>query len=721
MQTEARATPVGGRPKRKTFRMAFLIVLASATAFFGVLLTGPSDIYVLNLAAGNVAPQDIQAPVAVTYISEVLTQRQREAAAAAVAPVYSSPDSQIARQQADAMRAALTFITSVRADQFAAEEEKLADLMLVENAAISGETAMAILDLSSEQWQIVQQEAVLVLQQVMQSAIRPDQIADALRSVPALVSLTIPDAQADIVTELVNLYVAPNSFFSEELTQANRLQAAEIVAPVERSYIAGETVVQRGQVLQPEDVEALEQMGLLNPQDSDLNTIKAGLTVVLAMAICIIFFSREPELLATNRQQVFLVATFFLFLFAARLTIVGHVVLPFVFPLAAFGLLLASLFSGQPGLILPIPLAVLVTFGLPNNLELNLYFVISAIFAVLLLGASQRILSFFWAGVGAASIGSAVVVANRLLEPTTDAAGLTTLLGAALVYGVTSAGLAVLLQFFAAQWLGKTTNLQLGELSRPDHPLLRFILLNAPGTYQHSLQVANLAEQAAEQIGANPLLTRVGALYHDSGKALNPQYFIENQIPDTPNIHDSLTAEESARIIIAHVTKGEEMARKHRLPKAIIAFIMEHHGTTMTRYQYGRAVNEAGGDASEIDSEKYRYPGPIPQTLETALVMLADGSEARTRAQRPPTEHALRELIKDTIDSRFAEHQLDRVLLTPRDLNIILEIFTSTLKGVYHPRLDYPAIDQRTVPAPDRQRAVVPIQVPVQESVSDEG
>jgi membrane-associated HD superfamily phosphohydrolase len=161
------------------------------------------------------------------------------------------------------------------------------------------------------------------------------------------------------------------------------------------------------------------------------------------------------------------------------------------------------------------------------------------------------------------------------------------------------------------------------------------------------------------------------------------------------------------------------MARRHRLPKAIIAFILEHHGTTMTRFQFGRAVNEAGGDASQIDPEKFRYPGPIPQTRETALVMLADGSEARTRAQRPPTEHALRELIKDTIDARIAEHQLDRVHLTPRDLNIILEIFTSTLKGVYHPRLDYPALDQRTVPVPERQRSPAPA-LAVPEKAADE-
>ena len=156
-------------------------------------------------------------------------------------------------------------------------------------------------------------------------------------------------------------------------------------------------------------------------------------------------------------------------------------------------------------------------------------------------------------------------------------------------------------------------------------------------------------------------------------------------------------------MILKHVTDGSELAHKYRLPRPILAFILEHHGTTMTRFQYGRAINEAAGDSSQIDESDFRYPGPRPQSRETALVMLADGSEARTRAQRPPTEHALRELIKDTIDTRIAEKQLDDVHLTPRDLNTILEIFTSTLKGVYHPRLEYPKVDHKTIPVPGRR------------------
>ncbi len=411
---------------------------------------------------------------------------------------------------------------------------------------------------------------------------------------------------------------------------------------------------------------------------------------------------READLWEGYRQVFFNAAVFLLFLYLARFLVLGQAVIPFIYPVAAYGLLLTSLFGMLPGLILPISLSFLITFGMANQGELTLYYAFSTIFAVLLLGSSQRIISFFWAGIGASAAGAALVAAFRLLEPQTDLTGLATLMAAALIYGLASAGLAILLQFVAAKWLRKTTNLQLVELSRPEHPLLRLILLKAPGTYQHSLQVANLAEQAAERVEADPLLTRVGAMYHDAGKTTHPQYFIENQIPGTPNLHDSLSAQESAEIIIRHVTDGVELARKHRLPKPIIDFILEHHGTTVTRYQYVRAVNEAGGDKSNVDIEAYTYPGPRPQSKETALVMLADGCEARARAERPPTEFALRKMIKETIDARIADNQLDDVPFTPRDLNVIQDVFTSTLKGVYHPRLEYPKIDQRTVPVKSR-------------------
>jgi putative nucleotidyltransferase with HDIG domain len=272
------------------------------------------------------------------------------------------------------------------------------------------------------------------------------------------------------------------------------------------------------------------------------------------------------------------------------------------------------------------------------------------------------------------------------------------------------------------------------EISRPDHPLLQMILRNAPGTYQHSLQVANLAEQAAERIGADPLLTRVGALYHDVGKALDPAFFIENQMPGSVNPHDRLDPHSSAHMILRHVLNGLELARKHKLPSRIQDFIVEHHGTMITYYQLVKAIDAVGGDKELVEIERFRYPGPRPRSRETAILMLADGCEARVRAEHPKDESELRSLIKSVIDNRIATGQLDETNLTLRNLNAIVDSFTTTLKGVYHPRIQYPKLDQilqpgaaedhlspKTLPAARPPDSDLPLQPPAETSAANPG
>jgi putative nucleotidyltransferase with HDIG domain len=250
------------------------------------------------------------------------------------------------------------------------------------------------------------------------------------------------------------------------------------------------------------------------------------------------------------------------------------------------------------------------------------------------------------------------------------------------------------LQFFLAGYLDMISPLQLIELTRPDHPLLQFMLRYAPGTYQHSLQVANLAEQAAERIGADVMLVRVGALYHDAGKALNPGFFVENQPPGEINPHDDLDPLVSSATIIRHVTDGIELARRYRLPRRVQDFILEHHGRMLTYYQYVRAVQEKGGVESEVDASRFRYPGPSPRSPETALLMLADGCEARARAERPRDEGELRTLIQNQVDTRAKVGELKESGLTLGDLEKIVDSFTATLRGVYHPRIDYPKLGE---------------------------
>jgi putative nucleotidyltransferase with HDIG domain len=428
----------------------------------------------------------------------------------------------------------------------------------------------------------------------------------------------------------------------------------------------------------------------------------------------IVFYARRKQSMATTdvRRITVVAALFLIFLLSARLIIPTHTIIPYAFPISAYGLTIAALFGVEIAVVTSLPLVILAAYGLPNSMELTLYYLVSTLFGVLALGRARRLVSFAFAGLAVGVTGSVIVLIFRLPLPTTDWVGLATLTAAAFFNGLASASITILLNSALAHFLGSITAMQLVDLTRPDHPLLRLLLREAPGTYQHSLQVANLAEQAAERIGADALLTRVGSLYHDIGKTANPVFFIENQPPGFINPHEGLSAEQSAALIIRHVTDGLELGRKNHLPQRILDFVLEHHGTGLTRYQYYNAVQAAGGDESQVDKDKFTYPGPRPQSRETAILMLADGSEARVRAERPDDDEKLRAVIKSAIKDRIASGQLDDTKLTLNDLTLIAESFSTTLRGLYHPRLTYPRLEQPsqdaiTIPLPRKSEAPV--------------
>jgi putative nucleotidyltransferase with HDIG domain len=659
----------------------------------------------VQMVQGDVSPQDILAPASISYQSEVLTEEKRADAAANVAPQYSPPDTSIARNQVGQLRDALTFIDAVRSDAYATHEQQLADLAALQNINLSSESTAMLLEINEASWQTVQQETITVLEQVMRSTIREDRLEDARRSIPALVSLSLSEEQADLVAELVSAFVAANSLYSQDLTDQMRETARQEVTSVTKSYIAGETVVQRGQVVTEESLEALDQLGLLENQITWRDYASVLSLVAVTFGFVALYFAQRPDLRSNNASLILLAVLFLVSLIGARFLIPNRTVIPYLFPVAGFSMLVAALVSSRAAIILSLPLGILTAYNLPNDLELSLYYLFGCAFGVLMIRNVQRLLTFFWAGIGVSLAGIAVILSFRMIDPGSDVIGILTLIGAAGFNGIASAALTIFLQFFLAQALGYTTTLQLIDISRPDHPLLQFILRNAPGTYQHSLQIANLAEQAAEQIDADTLLTRVGALYHDAGKARLPYYFIENQVDGAHNPHDDLPPTESAAIIIRHVPDGVELAAKYRMPKRIKDFVLEHHGTMITRYQYHQAVEAAGGNAQEINIESFRYPGPKPQSRETALVMLADGVEARSRAEKPESEEQILAMVKDVINNRLNAGQLDDTDLTLKDINKIIASFATTLRGIYHPRIQYPGSGQQAETQPSAEQA----------------
>lgn len=684
-----------------------MLLVSVPLAWFATALPFLPDLSTSELQEGQVAEQDYRARQEATFVSEVLTEQRREVAARNVAPLFTSPDSSVARQQLENLRNVLAYINTVRADPYASTTQKANDLQALEDIQIDGDTTLTLLGMTDSRWQAVQQETLVVLEKIMSSPIRPDSVQDARSRLPALVSLSLPESQAEVVAALVEPFVTPNSFYSDELTLAAQQAAREQVTPLSRTFAPGQVIAFRGEVLDAADIEALQQLGLVETREIWPDLVSITILVLLMAAYMVLYFRREGVEKSRNRRAAPLVSLLFLaFLFGSRLVLPSHTVLPYVFPAAAYSLTVAALYGSKLALISTLPLAVLIAYGQPNALELMLFYALGGLFGVLTIGRARRIVSFFWAGVAVAFAGIMTVLVFRLPLPTTDVVGLTTLCIASLLNGLASASITIVLQHALAQLVGMTTPLQLVDLTRPDHPLMQLLLTKAPGTYQHSLQVANLAEQAAERIGADSLLARVGALYHDIGKTSNPLFFIENQTPGFSSPHETLNGYQSAEIIINHVSDGLGLADRYRLPRLVREFIEQHHGTLTARYQYVQAVKEAGGDESQVDIERFRYPGRIPQSREVAILMLADGCEARVRAERPSNEEQLLEVIKSMIKDRFAKGQLEATDLTFRDLTRIQESFLSSMRVIYHPRVRYPSEEVSISPdtAPARGR-----------------
>ncbi len=475
------------------------------------------------------------------------------------------------------------------------------------------------------------------------------------------------------------------------LTQDARQAARDAVEPVVRTFAPGQTIVLQGELLGADDIEALQQSGLSDVQNNTKELISAALLSLMMVSLLAVYFRRKISLMSGDLRKLSVLALLqILFLLIARLVIPSNPTIVYAFPLASCALVTAALFGTDLALITAIPLTALTVYGLPNATEIWAFFLVTSAFGVLALGRARRMITFLRAGMAITLTGVIVILIFRLPLPSATWVSIAGVGAAAFLNGLISASLSILLHAIFAPLLDMLTPMQLLDLTRPDHPLLSLLLREAPGTYQHSLQVANLAEQAAENIGVDPLFIRAGALYHDIGKISNPAFFIENQLPGFENPHDTLDPEESARVIIAHVADGIKLAKKYRLPGRIQDFITEHHGTTITSYQYHNAVKNAGNDESMINKNAFRYPGPRPQSRETAMLMLADACEARMRAEHPTEDEALIALIRSVISGRLASGQLDETRLTMQDYYDIADSFAATLRGVYHPRLNYP-------------------------------
>jgi len=460
-----------------------LIVAVSLVSF--VALTMPIALRPTTQAldVGGVLQITMQSPRDIEYVSDVRTEEARKAAEGAVQSVYTAPDPAIARQQIERLRTAMQYITSMRANFELTTEDKKSKLVALSDVRLRLETIDYVISISDSRWDAVQSESLRVLEQVMRRAIYEDKVETAQSGVSAFVSLTFNEQQSMLVSELVTAFVVPNSFYSEELTTAARQSARDAVKPIVRTYKTGETIAPAGEIITPADMEAFQQLGMIRPGQRWEDMIGAAAIIVLsAVLVPLYFYRRKRSAVINDPRSILVIAIIFIvFLLGARL-FANRTLAPYGYPLQAAGLLITALFGLETGLVIAIPLCLLASYGLSNTLDLTLYYLLSSLIGLLVLGPVRRFWGFVRAGIAVSLSGFVVLMAYRLPFFTPDWLGIVQFVLVVLFAGFSAASITLLLQYLLAQTLGLTTAFQLLDISRPDFPLLQFLLRNAPGT-----------------------------------------------------------------------------------------------------------------------------------------------------------------------------------------------------------------------------------------------
>lgn len=521
---------------------------------------------------------------------------------------------------------------------------------------------------------------------------RPQGVSEAqrLRLIGAAGAL-VSDGQRPRVTRVLSETLLASAEPNARLTEAAREAAAGSVQPVLRPLAAGEIIVSQGDLLTDNTLSVLESAGLYN---SRTERLERGVRLALVCAVLALLLSAPLAFfyVALRRghtvgQLAFLAGLWALALVAQRAALAADAHFLFV---AFVPLLGAVLFGERLAFPLAVWLAAISAFLTPGGAFQTLLVVLSGgTTALLLARAFQTRASLLVAGVlggvaGAVSFAVYTALAGGF-GTLSIAISLAWILGGGLLSGI----LALAALPLAESNLGFLTEFRLLELMSPSNPLLQRLLLEAPGTYQHSLIISNLVDQAVGNIGGNALLARVGALYHDVGKLRRPQFFTENQLAND-NPHDRVSPHLSYLIITAHVRDGVELLREYGLPATLEPFVTEHHGTTVLAYFYKRAL-ETEGSVQELN---FRYAGPRPQSKETAVLMLADAVESASRTLSEPSQGSIRAMIDRLIEQRLQDDQLAESPLNFRDLETIANTFERQLMAILHRRVSYPTADE---------------------------
>ncbi|GIP01801.1 MULTISPECIES: HDIG domain-containing metalloprotein [Paenibacillus] len=505
----------------------------------------------------------------------------------------------------------------------------------------------------------------------------------------------------EVVQELASLTITANKFYDEVATKNAKVEARENTPPV---FIKqGDILVAKGQLITPELYELLGKNGLLKDDINywpELGVLL--LSVLLSLGILMFIRQSEPgKFKYNNSQLLMLVLVYVITLITMHLTAFlqsdSQMYVGYLAPVAIGAILVTLLLETSLAYFSVIIFSIMASVILNVQGELfdfkfGLFAAVTSCVAIFSIHRASQRSTMLKGGIMASLFGALIVFIMLLLNNDTWTTTETLYsIGFAIAGGLLTAILVIGLMPFFEVTFGILSALKLVELSNPNHPLLRKLLTETPGTYHHSVMVGNLSEAAAEAIGANGLLCRVGSYYHDIGKTKRPIYFIENQ-NNMENPHDSIEPKLSKSIIVAHARDGVEMLKEYKLPKPIRDIAEQHHGTTFLHYFYHKAVRQAEEQGVEPDftEDDFRYPGPKAQSKESAIVGIADSVEAAVRSLRKPTVEQVESMIEKIIKGRLDDHQFNDCDLTMKELDIIAKTLKETVMGIFHSRIEYP-------------------------------
>lgn len=691
----------------------FICFLILAILLYGVLFYNVKP-QTYDIELFSVADKTIRSPK--TIVDEEKTKDEQQKAADAVEKVYTFQKEK-EQNRVSLINSIFDFVTDANKEIPAhikdkemektdkkTDKERLVDLKSKLTSDVNEDVTKSISDavlmdlLKATPFELEQTRNILnsQVEQLMGEKIREDKVRQYQDRMEDLIR------DSSISTELKSAAIAlgkyaivPNDIYDPEQTDIRKKQAMQSVEPIK--ILQGQVIVQEGHLIDHESYHQLELLGLLKSNPTIKPYIGLGIFVFLIIGSLYLYFSTFR--VSEEKKQNYLILLSLIFIISLLLMkIIGLMAdleldkIGYLFPAAMAPMLIRMMLNERFAFIITIILAACGSIIFHDeitgsvNIEIAIYILFSGTAGILLLTNRNRKSNILQAGFFISIINILIIFFLLFLgngQFTKMEYLYYTIF--AFVSGLLSAILTIgLLPFFEAGF-GVLSTLKLIELSSPNHPLLKKILTEAPGTYHHSVMVANLAEAACEAIGANGLLARVGCYYHDIGKTRRPQFFIENQM-NIENPHNHISPETSKDIIIAHATDGAQMLKKHKLPKEIVDIAEQHHGTTLLKYFYYKAKEEN----DHIDEMDYRYPGPKPQTKEAAIISIADSVEAAVRSMTHPTPEQIKNLIDSIVQDRLKDGQLNECDITLKEIEVIKKTFSETLNGIFHSRIEYP-------------------------------